>query len=46
MNREVLKKNFEAGGFIVRFIDTKEAAADYIVESISGSTGGSGEGYH
>ena len=42
MNREILKKNFEAGGFIVTFFDTKEAAADYIVESISGSAGGSG----
>ena len=28
MNKEILKKNFEAGGFTVTFFDTKEAAAD------------------
>ncbi len=42
MNKEVLKKNFEAGGFTVTFFDTKEAAADYIVSSISNTTVGFG----
>lgn len=38
MNREVLKRNFEANRFIVTFFDTKEAAADHIVRSISGGS--------
>ena len=42
MNKEVLKKNFEAGGFTVTFFDTKEAAADHIVGSIKDSTVGFG----
>lgn len=42
MNKEILKKNFEAGGFTVTFFDTKEAAADYIAGSIKDSTVGFG----
>ena len=42
MNKEILKKNFEAGGFTVTFFDTKEAAADHIAGSIKDSTVGFG----
>ena len=42
MNKETLKKNFEAGGFTVTFFDTKEAAADHIAGSIKDSTVGFG----
>jgi L-lactate utilization protein LutB len=36
MNRELIKKNFENKGFKVSFFDTKEAAADYLYESLEG----------
>lgn len=42
MNKEILKKNFEAGGFTVTFFDTKEAAADHIAGIIKDSTVGFG----
>lgn len=36
MNRELIKKNFENKGFKVSFFDTKEAASDYLYESLEG----------
>ena len=42
MNKELLTKNFESHGFGVKFFDTKEDAAQYLIDSIKGKTVGSG----
>lgn len=36
MNQEILKKNFEAHGFKTSFFETKEEAANYLSQVISG----------
>ena len=42
MNKELLKKNFEAHGFTTQFFDTKEEATQYLTDTIKGKTIGSG----
>ena len=42
MNKELLKKNFEAHGFTTQFFDTKEEATQYLTDMIKGKTIGSG----
>lgn len=42
MNRELLKKNFEARGYHVYFFDTKEEAADFIRTQVAGMKVGMG----
>lgn len=42
MNKEILKKNFEAHRFQTRFFETKEEAAVYLKNSIHGKTVGFG----
>lgn len=38
MNRELLKKNFEAHGFHTSFFDTKEAAVSYLAGELKGKS--------
>ena len=42
MNKEVLKKNFEAHRFQTQFFQTKEEAAEYLKSEIHGKTVGFG----
>lgn len=42
MDIETVKKNLKARGFEVSFFETKQEAADYLVESINGTTVGLG----
>lgn len=42
MDIEKVKKNLEERGFVVSFFETKQEAADYLVESINGTTVGLG----
>ena len=42
MNRELLKKNFEARGYKVFFFDTKEDAAEFMKKELEGKTVGMG----
>ena len=43
LNKELLKQNFEAHGFIVRFFDTADDAAAYLTRRLAGQTVGFGD---
>lgn len=43
MNRDLLKQNFEAHGFTVRFFDTADDAAEHLAHRLAGQTVGFGD---